>query len=474
MTNKFSELIKEAMARGYVHKIEIDGVNYLQKSALIDEIIVKGLMDPELFPQLVAHLDKYRTMYNLGQEVEFNPPAVNYTQRGIYYKIIQPPTQEMVTAVVQELDLWSNHYNQRSNPEVYLYDYKINEMTWLELYPGELHDDRMQLIAKFVINALTAQGWTYNITRNLFTAWREFTRDNHGRMDTMFDTQEWNVKGFYQIVAEDAYGKTYYTEEENYPPEFQAYVTEMAEKYNYMRKGDRFVEKPVALPDNILDIGHQILSNQELLVYHEAGYQVMPLQNIRQALFDHGINLKQLKIKFQLMGSTGAWAEALVVNGFDLYVEEYWADDWKFESTDHRFKCVQKRRMQEDSLDHSHKAQFAQGLPVTLVGFILNSNTGELVYLNMVGPINSVKANWSALMQKRTHYYAGITFKVATASNHKRFEGTLPSGLHQIILVNHEASPSTLTPLHDKFYLLTNDRSDAMPKNFVGTLDKFL
>ena len=468
-------LLTNAMKENRVRRFEINSLTYVSKDSLIDWIMTEGNMAPERFQLLMEHLDSARGLSNLGSQKEFMPPDVNYTERGTYYQVVNPPDPEVVKKALDFFDFYTESHNQRAYPEVYVFDYVIYQHVWNHMYGHTIQDGRMQLVQNIVNAVVDAGEWTYHPDRQLFTAYPKWTPAPTAKMDQEFDgDNSFSDSGFYDVVAQDAYGRSYYSKPDLFPQDFQEYVEQMAELYKYNHVQDRFIPKPVEMPDNIEDIGRQILSDDGNMVFSEHGYQVMPLQTIRDRLLDHGINLPISKIKFQLMGSSGEWAKPLVVNGFDLYTEEYWSDHFSFGTPNERFDCVQKQRRTEDSLEHTHKAVFAAGLPVTLVGFILNPSSEELIYLNMVGPRNSVRANWAELMSKKQHYYNGAYFKVATAKNHKRFEGFLPSGLYQMILINHAASPSELTPLDSKFYLLTTNRSDAMPKHFLATLDRFL
>jgi len=468
-------LLNNAMEANHVRRFVIKNLTYVSKDSLIDWIMTEGNMSPKRFQLLMDHLDSARGLSNLGTEREFMPPDVNYTERGTYYQVVNPPDIEAVKEALSSFDFYTRAYNQRAYPEFYLYDSVIYEHVWNHMYVGIAQDSRMQLVKNIVNAVLDAGEWTYQPDRQLFTAYPKWTPTPTAKMDQEFDgDNSFSDSGFYDIVAQDAYGRSYYSKPDLFPQDFQEYVEQMAELYKYNHVQDRFIPKPIEMPDNIEDIGRQILSDDGNMVFSDHGYQVMPLQTIRDRLLDHGINLPTSKIKFQLMGSTGEWAKPLVINGFDLYTEEYWSDHFSFGTPNERFVCVQKQRMTEASLQHSHKASFAAGLPVTLVGFILNPASEELIYLNMVGPRNSVRANWAELMSKKQHYYEGEYFKVANAKNHKRFESELPSGLYQMILINHDASPTELTPLDSKFYLLTTERSDAMPNHFLATLDRFL
>ena len=471
----FETLINESLEGNNLRRIQVKNLTYILKNDLVDHVMKVGKLDPDKFMLFMEYLTISRGLCNLGREQEFMPPDVDYTHRGLYYQIVNPPDADHICEVINAYDFTNKYYNQRSYPQKFIYDYIVFEFVWMALYDNAPQDTRMQIVKPIVIEALASLGWEHNEVNNIFTTWHKWTRDSTAKMDDQFDgEQSWNIRAFYQIVGEDAFHVAYYSEEENYPPDFQEYVLEMAEKYGYERVDDNFRAKPIPLPDDIEAIGHHILSDVDNLHISKHGYQVMPLQTIREKLANHDLRLSVLKIKHQLMGSQGEWAKPLVVNGFDLYTQEYWCDDFEYENGDDRFKCVQKQRITEASLNHSHKASFAPGLPVTLVGFILNPNTGELVYLNMVGPYNSVRANWSELMMKKQHYYNGVHFKVATGKDHKPFKGFLPSGMYQMILINHAASPTELGPIHDKFYLLTDNRSDAMPEHFIATLDKFL
>lgn len=97
----------------------------------------------------------------------------------------------------------------------------------------------------------------------------------------------------------------------------------------------------------------------------------------------------------------------------------------------------------------------------------------SLVYLEMVGAKQAVKANWAALVGGgKQHYVDGRTITLDGMKRHVRIQKTLPCGWVDWILLHKQASLKEMNPDHP-FYLLDNG-TQPLPPLFYPILNRCL
>jgi hypothetical protein len=95
-----------------------------------------------------------------------------------------------------------------------------------------------------------------------------------------------------------------------------------------------------------------------------------------------------------------------------------------------------------------------------------------LVYLEMIGPKQSVKANWAALVGGKTHWIGRKEIRLDGMKEHVRLQATLPCGWTDYILIQKQASLREMNP-EQPFYLL-DDGTQQIPPLFYPMLNKCL
>lgn len=122
------------------------------------------------------------------------------------------------------------------------------------------------------------------------------------------------------------------------------------------------------------------------------------------------------------------------------------------------------------SLNHFDTIALATGQRVYAPVSIIDRN--ELIALQMLGPQESVKANWAALMSnKRSHYYINANgFGIKGKENHLILRKLLPSGWLEMWLIHHQATITHMNP-NGRFYLIEHN---GRRPNFYLYLNKAL
>jgi hypothetical protein len=123
--------------------------------------------------------------------------------------------------------------------------------------------------------------------------------------------------------------------------------------------------------------------------------------------------------------------------------------------------------------DPDKKLSLASGLAVYTPALTIDDEENTLVYLEMVGPKQSVKANWAALVGGgKVHWLGSRRVQLNGMKQHVRVQTSLPCGWANTILIHKQASLKEMNP-EQPFYLL-DDGTRAIPPLFYVMLNKSL
>ena len=104
--------------------------------------------------------------------------------------------------------------------------------------------------------------------------------------------------------------------------------------------------------------------------------------------------------------------------------------------------------------DLTKKISLARGLAVFTPALAIDDKENSLVYLEMVGAKESVKANWAALMGgNRVHWLGARRIEMEGMKQHIKIQATLPCGWVSQVLLHKQASLKEMNP-ERPFYLL--------------------
>ncbi|MFZ1397862.1 MAG: hypothetical protein WAS33_13230 [Candidatus Promineifilaceae bacterium] len=123
--------------------------------------------------------------------------------------------------------------------------------------------------------------------------------------------------------------------------------------------------------------------------------------------------------------------------------------------------------------DPNRTIRLADGLPVYTPALVIDDEADTLIYLEMVGAKESVKANWAALMGgNRVHWLGHRRIQMEGMKQHIQIPATLPCGWVSQVLLHKQASLKAMNP-EQPFYLL-DDGEQPIPLLFYPMLNKAL
>jgi hypothetical protein len=123
--------------------------------------------------------------------------------------------------------------------------------------------------------------------------------------------------------------------------------------------------------------------------------------------------------------------------------------------------------------DPGKRLTLAKGLSVLAPALVIDDLDDTLVYLEMIGAKQSVKANWAALVGGgKVHLLGRQRIRLDGMKEHVKIQTTLPCGWADQILINKQASLREMNP-EEPFYLL-DDGKQPLPPLFYPMLNKCL
>jgi hypothetical protein len=123
--------------------------------------------------------------------------------------------------------------------------------------------------------------------------------------------------------------------------------------------------------------------------------------------------------------------------------------------------------------DPNKTLSLAQGLAVYTPAMAIDDVDDTLVYLEMIGPKQSVKANWAALVGGgKVHWLGRQRIQLDGMKQHVRVQASLPCGWTSTALIHKQASLKEMSP-EQPFYLL-DDGTQPIPPLFYPMLNKAL
>lgn len=488
-TTKISEAIEWVLTKcTQLHRIELHDVTYVGRTSMFSHLFDAAVLNAdEDYEDLMYYLEHYRTFHSLGKQFEFGPPVVNFASSGVYFQVIEVPTEKAIVSLFNEMlsdgdgRLRPRRCRDRVEEYVHFSTVVSNMMTYFSM---DGQPETRQMFQELAKNAILAgTDWILDQYEGELSVPLTMKIGSTEWVDKMFSQGgPINESAVFSYLAKDVYatGVSYYfgRNDGKYSKEFLAHADDLAEKNGFDLVDGYYQEKPITMPDNIKEIGEAILSEKHDLQTGEYGYQIIPIVTVRERLASANIVMNKTQIENQLLGRGGDWREALINNGFKLEITRHSSRSFQDYDTngEHIFDALAKIRQLSDGSDDNATVEFASGFPVAADGVILDNSMNRLIYLSMIGDRTAVRANWSQLMEyNRFLSFRMNSFKVGGAKHHRMFQTKLPSGLWQIMLVHNNAIPKLLDPLTDTAYIVAlGDYSDKMPKGFTDYLNLLL
>lgn len=464
----------------------LDGLNAIETVAVGQDVYLPSneslqVVAAVLYPDGIQTEAAYQTVCDVnekacahlgyGSEVELGPPAVPFSRRGSFRKQHPPVDAQMVLAELELAGTGSTFPRQEVACTI-LWNkagLAVYGRHWSKLTPAE-----QSLIQTQVDEIAEQAGWHKDDS----TATGNYTRPlpvdkatARSRLDDLLHRENGRPVLVSSIIYQaqlGAYGRGFYSNE--MAPALQTIVSETLQAHGYRPtpQDGEYRPLPVTLAEEA-----------------EAG-MTEKLATISPVMTEFGQALLLRDVLTAVIGrdqTVSEWqAEKLVQDGrisqtlrqLGYQTELTWCQPYHFQpklGDDRTHQVILKEiRVQNDP---NKKLSLAKGLAVYTPAIAIDDVDDTLVYLEMVGAKQSVKANWAALVGGgKVHWIGRKRVRLDGMKEHMKIQATLPCGWADHILIHKQASLKEMNP-EQPFYLL-DDGTQPIPPLFYSMLNKCL
>lgn len=405
-----------------------------------------------------------------GGEEELGPPVVPFAKRGAYRRRF-PPLPTAVVAETLELAGTSGTFPRRDIVCATVWQRAataVYNTPWRRLLPGQ----QAQLEAQ--VDALVAEaGWEKDDGPAAPRYTRPLPADIDGaraRLARLLRREAGRPVLYHTVVYQvqlGAYGRGFLSNELG--SDLQAMVTETltAAGYRPTPVDDEYRPLPVVLPPEIL-----AEAEDRLAALAPAATTHGPALLLADVLAALGVAAETISPwQTEQLLAVGPLAAALRRSGYQT--ETTWCQPYEFrpKRTDGEAQAVILREVRVTQ-DPERKLSLAQGLAVHTPALVIDDEEETLVYLQMIGAKQAVRANWAALVSGRVNWLGRQRLSLSGMKDHVKVQAALPCGWHDQILIHRQASLQAMNP-ERPFYLL-DDGAGGIPPLFYAMLNKCL
>jgi hypothetical protein len=429
-----------------------------------------GIQTEAAYQTVCGVTEKACAHLGYGAEGELGPPAVPFSQRGLFRKQYLPVDTQMILDELELAGTSSTYPRQEVACTIILNKagLAVYEKHWSKLTPAQ------QSLIQIQVDEIAEQaGWhkddsntTGSYTQPLpinESAARsrlvEMVRRENGRPVSAGSV-------IYQVQL-GAYGRGFYSNE--LAPALQTIVTETLQVNGYCPTPEdgEYRPLPVALaPEVAANMTEKLDTISPVMT--EFG-QALLLRDVLTAVIGQNQTISEWQA--EQVVKNGRISQVLRQLGYQT--ELTWCQPYHFrpKRTDHDAQQVILKEVRVQN-DLSKKLSLAKGLAVLTPALAIDDMDDTLVYLEMVGAKQSVKANWAALVGGKVHWIGRKRVRLDGMKEHVKIQATLPCGWANHILIHKQASLKEMNP-EQPFYLL-DDGTQPIPPLFYPMLNKCL
>ncbi len=235
----------------------------------------------------------------------------------------------------------------------------------------------------------------------------------------------------------------------------------------YDKEQNRLTPKPLNLSDNTTQALEQAISNIPEYNHPKVGPFLIKddLEIAAESVLGATITKGRL-----VRLADGIIGRILIKLGYKITTRWFSRYDFKEALVPKTCGRVFDRAMQVENLLQT--PAFAKGFRIHSPVLVRDEHT--LIYMELLGPRQAVKANWAALRQRNRNHYLFGRIEVNKDDKLTTIKTTLPCGWDHWCLIHRQASYDKLTP-QETFYLIDhNQKPSGPPKTFIAFLAKSL
>lgn len=459
-----------------IETITVDEDSYLPNEAALH--VVAAVM----YPGGMQSKEAYQTVCNVahkacahlgyGDETNLEPPLVPFTKRGQYRKKYPPLDKQLVIAALNDADASRDRPQKRVAARIVW-----NQAAW-EIYNRSLNalsPEEQKQVATQVDTIAQSAGWQIETVQAAIYYVQPLLPDIEKARQAMTaviveaEGAPINRSRLVFHAQTAAYGHRFY--EQELVSELEVCLQQLMAKAGYVTQPENgeYQPLPVTLSDNaeeqLRQLLHSIPQRQTqagtALLFHD-------MKHALQETFD----LPTLSDwQTEKLFTADMMGKVLQQSGYQS--ELHWLQPYQFvpplEDAAEQRVILKEVRVKNDC---SKKLSLAKGLPVYTPAVVLDSNHNNVIYLEMVGNKQAVRANWAALVGKKVCWVGGQRIDLDGMKEHVMVRSSLPCGWVDHILIHKQASIREMNP-EAPFFLLDDGR-ESIPSLFYPMLNKCL
>ncbi|MEW5985038.1 MAG: hypothetical protein AB1791_00225 [Chloroflexota bacterium] len=432
-----------------------------------------GIQTEAAYQSVCQVTEKACAHLGYGEETQLGPPHVPVTARGLHRRQQRPVDAQLMLDELNVAGMNSYVPRQEVNGRV-LWNkaaWDIYNQAWSSLTAGQQSQIQTQVDA-----IVTQADWQTEKTDQATVYCRPLPADLEGAIDRLqqyLDGSRGQPVPVHHVVMQaqlGAYGRAFYTDE--LAPELAAAVYRALQATGYCTEPEdgEYRPRPLLIPSDSEPDVTAALSALTPTVTTFGPALMLPdvLATVRTITQTETIGDWQA----QQLVRTGVVGRALRKLGYDTEIT--WLQPYHFTpplGDDRAHPALLKEvRVQRDPDKY---LTLAKGLAVYTPALVIDGVDNTLVYLEMIGPKQSVKANWAALVGgDKSHWLGRQRVVLDGMKAHLLIQSALPCGWSDAILIHKQASLKEMNP-EQPFYLL-DDGTQPIPPLFYPLLNKSL
>ncbi|MGB0385319.1 MAG: hypothetical protein ACPGWR_10895 [Ardenticatenaceae bacterium] len=416
------------------------------------------------------------------EEVALLPPLVSFRQRGTYLKKMPPITDEAIQAIIANVA--ANDYELISTPYLAItrkmvigdiasqhWQKKLRELTSMKRSYLKERCDQVAGELGWSIRSFDSDpvwpggqvGYAKPMTPNLEALQQAVSRQvNAGLIEIPILKMTGIQAAFADHVLKDP---EEFISDESWGDLFNQLG------YIYDPSGAHLIPKPLNLSANAQNT--LAIAISDLQTYNHPTIGTFLIKDSVVQTAKETLNLTITQARLEQLLSDGIIGRVLIKLGYQTTTR--WLSRHEFIrvlTKPQNFGTeVLLRAMQVDQ--ELKTPQFAKGFPIHSPALVRDEST--LVYMELLGPRQAVKANWANLRQpKKSRYFYGGRLEVTKEDKPITLKTTLGCGWDHWCLIHRQASYDKLTP-QETFYLIDdNTTQSGPPPTFIPFLAKSL
>lgn len=470
---------RQAIVEGLqaIQPLQVGENTYLPSNLALEVVAVvmypDGIPNEAAFKTLADVTEKACAHIGYGEEVELTPPHVPFTSRGSYRPQFAPISLDLIRDELEQVRLsfgapcyevagaiiWNRVARERHKKML-----------------GQLPDSQQKAIATQVDALVTQLDW--HIESRGTEVWyvrqtipdlapaRQMGGAYLARMEGLVCPADYLREQLFL----GAYGRRYYTVDLG--PGLQALFDELLVEYGYSCNpiDDQLRPRPVDIPaEQEPTLHHALTKLTPIFTPHGPALRVSDIiMTIQKTL---GIP-PLVHWRVQRVLSENPLAGWLQQMGYQTEINSFRGDQLQPPGERGQYEQVLLKTIRVKQ-DNNKRLTLADKLSVLAPVLTIDDEDKSLVYLEMVGAKQAVKANWAALVGGgKQHYLDGRTIMLDGMKRHVRIQKALPCGWVDWILLHKQASLKEMNP--DQSFYLLDDGTQPQPPLFYPMLNRCL